>query len=122
MTHDYQRHGTTTLFAALDVLNGKVIGPCMVKHRQEEFLRFLQKIHQETPQRLDLHLIVDNYGSHKTVRVKDWLAQHPRFHLHFPPTWASWLNRVEGFFSEITRKRIRRGTFRSLPELIKAIH
>jgi len=121
MTHDYQRHGTTTLFAALDVLNGKVIGQCMAKHRQEEFLRFLKRIHQETPKELDLHLIVDNYGSHKTPRVKDWLAKRPRFHLHFTPTSASWLNGVESFFGQLTQKRIRRGIFKSVKELESAI-
>lgn len=121
MTHDYKRHGTTNLFAALDVLNGKVIGQCMPKHRQEEFLKFLRKIHRETAKGLDLHLIVDNYGSHKTAKVKDWLGKHPRFHFHFTPTSASWLNRVESFFSQLTQKRIRRGIFKSVEELEAAI-
>ena len=121
MTHDYKRHGTTTLFAALNIVDGKVIGTCMPKHRQDEFLKFLKKIDEETPSGIDLHLIVDNYGSHKTKRVKEWLAKHPRFHMHFTPTSASWLNMVERFFSEITTKRIRRGVFKSVQALIDAI-
>jgi len=121
MTHDYKRHGTTTLFAALNILDGKVIGACMPKHRQDEFLKFLKKIDKETPSDIELHLIVDNYGSHKTKRVKEWLAKHPRFHMHFTPTSASWLNMVERFFSEITAKRIRRGIFKSVQALIDAI-
>ena len=121
MTHDYKRHGTTTLFAALNILDGKVIGQCMPKHRQDEFLKFLRKINRETPRDRELHLIVDNYGSHKTERVKQWLSRHPRFHLHFTPTSASWLNMVERFFSEITTKQIRRGVFRSVQDLEKTI-
>jgi transposase len=121
MTHDYKRHGTTTLFAALNTLDGKVIGACMPKHRQDEFLKFLKKIDTETPSDIDLHLIVDNYGSHKTKRVKEWLAKHRRFHMHFTPTSASWLNMVERFFSEITTKRIRRGVFKSVEALIDVI-
>lgn len=121
MTHDYKRHGTTTLFAALNTLDGRVIGECMAKHRQVEFLKFLRKIDNETPKALDLHLIIDNYGSHKTAKVKEWLSKHPRFHLHFVPTSASWLNMVEIFFSELTCKRIRRGIFRSVKDLEKAI-
>ncbi len=117
MTHDYKRHGTTTLFAALNILDGKVIGKCMPKHRQEEFLKFLRKINKETPKNLDLHLIVDNYGSHKTPKVKQWLSNHPRIKMHFTPTSASWLNMVERFFSELTTKRIRRGVFRSVKDL-----
>ena len=116
MTHDYKRHGTTTLFAALNIIDGKVIGACMPKHRQDEFLKFLKKIDTETPSDIDLHLIVDNYGSHKTKRVKEWLAKHPRFHMHFTPTSASWLNMVERFFSEITTKKIRRGVFKSVQD------
>ncbi len=108
MTHDYKRHGTTTLFAALNVLDGKVIGQCMKRHRHQEFIRFLNRINGETPKHLDIHLIVDNYAAHKTPEVKRWLKQHRRFHLHFTPTSASWLNLVERFFAEITRKRIRR--------------
>ena len=113
MTHDYKRHGTTTLFAALDVLDGTVIGQCMQKHRHQEFIRFLNKINRATSKHLALHLIVDNYAAHKTPEVKRWLKRHPRFHLHFTPTSASWLNLVERFFAEITRKRIRRGVFHS---------
>ncbi len=121
MTHDYKRNGTTTLFCALDVLQGTVIGSCMPKHRTEEFLKFLRLVDRKTDKDLDVHLILDNYTTHKTKRVEDWLAKHPRFHLHFTPTSASWLNMVEGFFSQITNKRIRRGAFKSVPELIDAI-
>ena len=111
MTHDYKRNGTTTLFATLNMLDGKVIGACMPRHRHRhrEFLRFLKQIDHQTPVELDQHLIVDNYAIHKTAAVKLWLKAHPRFHLHFTLTWASWLNMVERFFAEITRKRIRRG-------------
>ncbi len=121
MTHDYKRNGITTLFAALSMLDGKVIGDCMPRHRHQEFIRFLKKIDSETPPELDLHLIVDNYGTHKHPRVKFWIRRHPRFHLHFIPTSSSWLNMVERWFREITDKRIRRGIFRSVPELIAAI-
>ena len=121
MTHDYKRHGTTTLFAALNVLEGTVIGKCMSRHRHQEYLRFLRLIDRETPEDLDLHLIVDNYATHKHQKVKAWLAKHPRFHLHFTPTSSSWLNLVERFFGEITQKRIRRGVFRSVLELTNAI-
>jgi transposase len=121
MTHDYKRHGTTTLFAALNVLDGKVISACMKKHRQDEFLKFLKRIDQETPKDLDLHLIVDNYGAHKTARVQSWLKRYPRFNMHFTPTSSSWLNMVERFFSELTTKRVRRGVFRSVAELERAI-
>jgi len=121
MTHDYKRNGTTTLFAALNVLDGTVIGQCMQKHRHQEFIRFLNQINRETPKHLDLHLIADNYATHKTPEVKRWLKRHRRFHMHFTPTSASWLNLVERFFAEITRKRIRRGVFRSVAELQKAI-
>src|SRR5215467_10551082 len=107
ITHDYKRNGTTTLFAALNVLDGKVIGQCMPRHRHREFLRFLKVIDKQTPAHLDLHLIVDNYSTHQTAGVKRWLKRNPRFHLHFTPTSASWLNMVERFFAEITRKRIR---------------
>jgi transposase len=120
-THDYKRNGTTTLFAALNMLDGKVIGDCMPRHRHQEFIRFLKKIDTETPAGLDLHLIVDNYGTHKHPRVKSWLSRHPRFHLHFTPTSSSWLNLVERWFRDITDKRIRRGTFKSVPGLIAAI-
>ena len=121
LTHDYKRHGTTTLFAALSVLDGKVIGDCMPRHRHQEFIRFLKRIDGEPPSGLDLHLIVDNYGTHKHPRVKSWLGRHPRFHLHFTPTSSSWLNLVERWFRELTDKRIRRGSFQSVPALIAAI-
>ena len=121
MTHDYKRNGTTTLFTALNMLDGQVIGTCMPRHRHREFLRFLKLIDQQTPADLDLHLVVDNYATHKTPAVKRWLKAHPRFHLHFTPTSASWLNMVERFFAEITRKRIRRGAFKSVAELKGAI-
>jgi transposase len=121
MTHDYKRNGTTTLFAALNMLDGRVIGACMPRHRHREFLRFLKLIDQKTPAGLDLHLIVDNYATHKTPAVKRWIKAHSRFHLHFTPTSASWLNMVERFFAEITRKRIRRGAFKSVAELKGAI-
>jgi len=120
-THDYTRHGTTTLFAALSMLDGKVIGDCLPRHRHQEFIRFLKKIDAQTPAELDLHLIADNYATHKHPRVKAWLAHHPRFHLHFTPTSSSWLNMVERWFREITDQRIRRGSFSSVPELIAAI-
>jgi transposase len=121
MTHDYVRHGTTTLFAALNMLDGTVIGDCMPRHRHQEFIRFLKKIDAETPQDLDLHLIVDNYATHKHPRVRSWFRRHPRFHLHFTPTSSLWLNLVERWFREITDKRIRRGSFSSVPSLIAAI-
>ena len=111
-THDYTRHGTTTLFAALNMLDGTVIGDCMPRHRHQEFIRFLQLIDTKTPLDLDLHLIVDNYGTHKHPRVQKWLKRHPRFHLHFIPTSSSWLNMIERWFSEISTKRIRRGSFK----------
>lgn len=122
MTHDYKRHGTTTLFAALDVLKGEVIGECMKRHRHQEFLKFLKSIDAATPPHLDIHAIVDNYGTHKHPKVKAWLAKHPRFRLHFIPTASSWLNLVERWFREITDKRIRRGVFHSVPELETAIY
>jgi transposase len=121
MTHDYLRRGTTTLFAALSMLNGKVIGDCMPRHRHQEFLRFLKKIDSETPPELDLHLIVDNYGTHKHPRVKSWLKRHPRFHLHFTPTSSSWLNLIERWFRELSQKCLRRGSFAGVPALISAI-
>jgi transposase len=120
-THDYKRNGTTTLFAALGMLDGKVIGDCMPRHRHQEFIRFLQRVDAETPAELDLHLIVDNYGTHKHKRVNAWLGRHPRFHLHFTPTSSSWLNLVERWLRELTEKRIRRGSFESVPALVKAI-
>jgi transposase len=121
MTHDYKRCGTTTLFAALNVLEGQVIGACMKRHRHQEFLKFLRLIDRKTPGDLDLHLIVDNYATHKHKEVKEWLVRHPRFHFHFIPTSSSWLNAVERFFAELTQKRLRRGVFRSVLDLIAAI-
>ena len=121
MTHDYKRHGTTTLFAALDVRTGLVVGACLPRHRAKEFLRFVRKIDRATKKSLDLHLVLDNYATHKTPQVKAWLAKHPRFHLHFTPKGASWMNLVERFFAEITTKRIRRGVFKSVGELEDAI-
>ena len=121
MTHDYKRNGTTTLFAALNVLDGNVIGDCMTRHRHQEWLRFLKRIDRETPPELELHLIVDNYATHKHASVKQWLDRHPRFHLHFTPTTSSWLNLIERWFRDLTDKRIRRGVFRSVEELIQAI-
>lgn len=120
-THDYTRHGTTTLFAALDVATGKVIGACLPRHRHTEFLQFLQTIDRRTRKDFNLHLIVDNYGTHTHPKVKQWLAAHPRFPVHFTPTSANWLNLVERFFAEITRQRIRRGSFRALDQLVQAI-
>ena len=121
MTHDYKRHGTTCLFAALNMLDGKVIGTCYPRHRHEEFLKFLRKIDREMPSDMDVHLILDNYGTHKHADVRKWLSKHKRFHLHFTPTSASWLNLIERWFGEITRKRIRRGVFHSVPDLVAAI-
>jgi transposase len=120
-THDYKRHGTTTLFAALNILDGKVIGDCMPLHRHQEFIRFLKKIDLETPSGLNLHIIVDNYSAHKHPRVRSWLKRHPRFQMHFTPTSSSWLNLVERWFAYLTQKRIRRGSFHSVPSLIEAI-
>jgi transposase len=121
MTHDYKRHGTTTLFAALDVLTGKVIGKCFARHRHEEFLRFLRTIDTSVPRKLQIHMIVDNYGTHTHPDVKAWLARHPRFHLHFTPTSSSWLNLVERWFADLTDKMIRRGVFASVDDLVAAI-
>jgi transposase len=121
MTHDYKRNGTTCLFAALNVLDGTVIGTCYPRHRHEEFLKFLRKIDRESPGGTDLHLIVDNYGTHKHPNVKKWLGKHKRFHIHFTPTSGSWLNLIERWFGEITRRRIRRGVFHNVPELTAAI-
>src|ERR1700674_423301 len=121
MTHDYKRNGTTTLFAAVNVAEGKVIGTCQPKHRHQEWIKFLKLIDAETPPELDLHLIVDNYATHKHPKVNAWLRRHPRFHVHFIPTSSSWLNLVERWFREITDKRIRRGTFQNVNQLIAAI-
>ena len=121
MTHDYKRNGTTTLFAALNVLDGQVIGQCQQHHTHVEWLKFLKKIDRETPKDKTLHLIADNYATHKHPVVQEWLAKHPRFTMHFTPTSASWLNMVERFFRDITTERLRRGVFTSVPELIGAI-
>jgi transposase len=121
LTHDYKRHGTTTLYAALSLLDGRVIGDCMPRHRHQEFIRFLKRIDCQTPDELNLHLIVDNYGTHKHPRVVSWLRRHPRFHLHFTPTSSSWLNLVERWFRNLTEKRIRRGSFASVPDLVAVI-
>jgi len=120
-SHDYWRNGTTTLFAALNVLDGNVIGKCLPRHRNEEFVDFLDHIDQQVPKDLDVHLIMDNYATHKHANVKAWLDEHPRYHVHFTPTSSSWLNLVERFFAEITNRRIRRGSFRSVRELTRAI-
>lgn len=120
-THDYMRHGTTTLFAALNIATGEVIGQLHRRHRSSEFLKFLRTIDANAPTDLDLHLVMDNYGTHKTPAVKAWLARHPRFHVHFTPTSASWLNQVERWFATLTEKQIRRGTHRSTNELEQAI-
>ena len=122
MTHDYKRNGIATLFAALNVLTGNVIASCMPRHRHQEWLKFLRLIDKETPKDRDLHLIVDNYATHKHPKVMKWLEAHPRFHIHFTPTSASWLNMVERFFRELTEKPIRRGRFASVFELVEAIH
>jgi hypothetical protein len=121
MTHDYKRNGTTTLFAALELLTGKLIGTCLPKHRHQEWLRFLRLIDRQTAPELDLHLIVDNYATHKHPTVQQWLVRHPRFHLHFIPTSSSWLNLVERWFRELTTKQLRRGVFKSVADLIAAI-
>jgi transposase len=121
-SHDYKRHGTTSLFAALDVASGKVLGRCFRRHRSQEFRRFLDTIDKNVPRHLDVHLILDNYGTHKTPRIHRWLAKRPRFHLHFTPTYASWINLVERWFAELTDKQIRRGTHRSEAALERAIY
>lgn len=121
MTHDYKRHGTTTLFAALEVAEGRVIGMCQPRHRHQEWLKFLKQIDAQTPPELDLHLIVDNYATHKHAKVRAWLTRHPRFHVHFIPTSSSWLNLVERYFREVITKRTRRGAFTSVPALERAL-
>jgi putative transposase len=121
ITHDYKRHGTTTLFAALDVSNGQVLTDCKPRHRHQEFLSFLRTIEANVPARQDIHLIVDNYSTHKHPRVKAWLARRPRWHIHFIPTYSSWLNQVERFFAHLTDKTIRRGSFRSVRDLIAKV-
>jgi transposase len=122
MTHDYKRNGTATLFAALNTLDGKVIGLCQERHRHQEWIRFLRVIDDATPTDLDLHLIVDNYATHKHPHVQRWLKRHPRFHIHFTPTSASWLNMVERFFRDLTTNRLRRGVFRTVLDLVNSIH
>ena len=121
MTHDYKRNGTTTLFAALDVLTGTIISQCMPRHRHQEWLKFLKTIDRQVPTDLQIHLILDNYGTHKTQLIRDWMAKRPRFHLHFTPTSASWLNLVERWFALLTEKQLRRGVHRSTKELETAI-
>jgi transposase len=121
-THDYKRHGTTTLFAALNVLDGRVIGRCMTRHRHQEFIRFLNAIEREVPAGKVIHVILDNYAAHKHPKVRAWLARHPRWTFHFTPTSGSWLNAVESFFSTLTRRRLKRGVFRSIVELQAAIN
>jgi transposase len=121
MTHDYKRHGTTTLFAALEVVQGKVIGQCFARHRHQEFLKFLKRLDTEFSVEMKLHLVMDNYGTHKHPRVQAWLQRHPRFVPHFIPTSSSWLNLIERWFGELTGKRIRRGTFISVNDLVAAI-
>jgi len=121
VTHDYVRHGTTTLFAALDIANGEVITQCKARHRHQEFLAFLRHIDANVPQDLDVHLVIDNYATHKHAKVKAWLARRPRFHLHFTPTYASWLNLVERWFGIITQQAIRRGSFSNVKDLVRKI-
>jgi transposase len=121
MTHDYKRNGTTTLFAAMELGQGRVIATCMKRHRHQEWIKFLKMIDEQTPAELDLHVIVDNYATHKHEKVKRWIKRHPRFHMHFIPTSSSWLNVVEGFFRNLDEKRLKRDAFRSVPQLIDAI-
>ena len=121
VTHDYARHGTTTLFAALNVLDGSVLAQCKPRHRHQEFLAFLRHLEANVPANLDVHLVVDNYATHKHPKVRAWLARHPRWHLHFTPTYASWLNQVERFFALITQRAIRRGSFVSVADLVRKI-
>jgi putative transposase len=121
VTHDYKRHGTTTLFAALDIETGEVLTQCKARHRHQEFLQFLRHIDRSVPEDLDLHIVVDNYATHKHQKINAWLARHPRFHIHFTPTSASWLNQVEIWFNIITQRAIRRDSFRNVKELIRRI-
>ena len=121
VTYDYERHGTTTLFAALDIANGEVLTQCKKRHRHQEYLQFLKHVEENVPQKLEIHVVVDNYSNHKHASVKRWLATHERWHVHYTPTYASWLNQVEIWFNIITQKAIRRGTFRSVKELIAKI-
>ena len=121
MTHDYKRHGTTTLFAAMDILNGRIISKCQPRHRHTEWLAFLKQIDQQTPQDKVLHIIADNYSTHQHKKVEQWLEKHPRFQMHFTPTSASWMNRVERFFRDLSTQRLKRGVFTSVKELTEAI-
>lgn len=121
VTHDYKRHGTTTLFAALDIASGQVLTQCKSRHRHQEFLNFLRHIDANVPEDLEIHLVVDNYATHKHEKIRRWLAARPRYHVHYTPTYASWLNQVEIWFNIITQKAIRRGTFRSVKDLIEKI-
>jgi transposase len=121
VTHDYYRHGTTTLFAALNVLDGSVIAQCKPRHRHQEFLSFLNHLERNVPAELAIHLIADNYGTHKHPRLKAWLVRHPRYQIHYTPTYASWLNQVQRWFGLITQRAIRRGSFRSVRELVRKI-
>ena len=121
MTHDYKRNGTTTLFAAMELAHGEVIATCMQRHRHQEWIKFLVMIDEQTPTELDLHVIVDNYATHRHKKVKGWLKRHPRFHMHFIPTSSSWLNIVEGFFRNLDAKRLKRSAFHSVPQLVDAI-
>lgn len=121
VTHDYKRHGTTTLFAALNLLDGSVLAQCKPGHRHQEFLSFLRHIKANVPAELDLHVVVDDYATHKHPKVRAWLAQRPRWHLHFTPTYASWLNQVERFFALATQRAIRRGSFASVADLVRKI-
>jgi transposase len=122
LTHDYKRHGTTNLFAALNILDGSVIGRCMQRHRHQEFIRFLNQVEAQVPAEKVIHAIVDNYATHKHPKVRAWLARHPRWTFHFTPTSASWLNAVEGFFVKLTKRRLKRGVFRSIVDLQAAIN
>ena len=122
MTHDYKRHGTTTLFAALNTLDGVVLGRCMQRHTHQQFIRFLNAVELAAPADKPVHAILDNYATHKHPKVKAWLARHPRWVFHFTPTSGSWLNAVENFFSALTRRRLRRGVFRSIADLQTAIN
>ena len=121
MTHDYKRHGTTTLFAALNTLDGSVIGSCMPKHRHREWIRFLNRIKRAAPKQKQIHIVCDNYATHQHRKVVDWLNRNRRFHVHFTPTSASWLNMVERFFRDLSEQRLRRGVFCSVPELTQAV-
>ena len=120
-THDYVRHGTTWLFAALDIATGRIIGQCHRRHRHQEFLRFLNCVEKQVPRAMEIHLVLDNYATHKTPKVQRWFQRHPRYHLHFTPTSASWLNQIERWFAKITQERLRRSAFRSVVELERAI-